>query len=51
MKIAANVYTPAAYNPCKKRPAIAVTHPNGGVKEQVGGFYGQRLAENGYVVI
>jgi len=51
LKIAANVYTPADYDPSKKYPAIAVAHPNGGVKEQVGGLYGQRLAESGYITI
>jgi fermentation-respiration switch protein FrsA (DUF1100 family) len=32
-------------------PAIAVAHPNGGVKEQTAGLYGQRLAEHGYIAI
>jgi uncharacterized protein len=49
--IAANVYTPANYDPQKKYPAIAVAHPNGGVKEQVAGLYAQRLAEQGYITI
>ncbi|WP_299446801.1 alpha/beta hydrolase [uncultured Phascolarctobacterium sp.] len=51
VKIAANVYTPANYNPAKKYPAIVVAHPNGGVKEQVAGLYAQRLAELGYITI
>ncbi len=51
LKIAANVYTPADYNPAKKYPAIIVAHPNGGVKEQVAGLYAQRLAELGYITI
>ncbi len=49
--IAANVYTPANYDPAKKYPAIAVAHPNGGVKEQVAGLYAQLLAEQGYIAI
>ena len=49
--IAANVYTPAHYNPSKKYPAIAVAHPNGGIKEQAAGLYAQRLAEAGYITI
>lgn len=49
--IAANVYTPANYDPSKKYPAIVVAHPNGGVKEQVAGLYAQRLAESGYIAI
>lgn len=49
--IAANVYTPANYEPSKNYPAVVVAHPNGGVKEQVAGLYAQRLAELGYVTI
>lgn len=49
--IAANVYTPANYDPVKKYPAIVIAHPNGGVKEQVAGLYAQRLAELGYITI
>jgi len=49
--IAANVYTPANYDPSKKYPAVVVAHPNGGVKEQVAGLYAQRLAESGYIAI
>jgi fermentation-respiration switch protein FrsA (DUF1100 family) len=49
--IAANVYTPANYDPSKKYPAIVVAHPNGGVKEQTAGLYAQRLAESGYITI
>ena len=51
LKIAANVYTPANYNPALKYPAVVVAHPNGGVKEQVAGLYAQRLAELGYITI
>jgi uncharacterized protein len=49
--IAANVYTPANYEPSKSCPAVVVAHPNGGVKEQVAGLYAQRLAEAGYIAI
>lgn len=51
IKISANVYTPANFNPDEKYPAVVVAHPNGGVKEQVAGLYAQRLAESGYVAI
>jgi fermentation-respiration switch protein FrsA (DUF1100 family) len=51
IKIAANVYTPANYDPAKKYTALVIAHPNGGVKEQVAGLYAQRLAEQGYVAI
>jgi fermentation-respiration switch protein FrsA (DUF1100 family) len=51
IEIAANVYTPANYDPSKNYPAVVVAHPNGGVKEQVAGLYAQRLAESGYITI
>lgn len=51
LKIAANVYTPAGYDPAKSYPALVVAHPNGGVKEQVAGLYSQRMAEQGYVCL
>ena len=51
IEIAANVYTPAGYDPSRIYPAVAVAHPNGGVKEQVAGLYAQRLAELGYITI
>lgn len=51
LKISANVYTPASYDPKKQYPAVVVAHPNGGVKEQVAGLYAQRLAEQGYITI
>ena len=51
LDIAANVYTPANYDPNKKYAAVVVAHPNGGVKEQVAGLYAQHLAEQGYITI
>ena len=51
LTMAANVYTPANYDPDGTFPAITVAHPNGGVKEQVAGRYAQRLTEQGYITI
>ena len=51
LDIAANVYTPANYDPKHSYPAVVIAHPNGGVKEQVAGLYAQRLAELGYITI
>lgn len=51
LDIAANVYTPANYDPKQKYPAIVVAHPNGGVKEQTAGLYAQHLAEQGFITI
>jgi len=50
LDISANVYTPANYEPQKQFPAVAVAHPNGGVKEQTAGLHAQRLtAGTGWV--
>ncbi|WP_027351760.1 alpha/beta hydrolase [Halotalea alkalilenta] len=51
LDIAANVYTPADYDPNGSYPTLVVAHPNGGVKEQVAGLYAQRMAEEGYITI
>ena len=51
IEVAANVYTPANFEPSKKYPTIVVAHPNGGVKEQVAGLYAQKLAKQGYLTI
>ncbi|MDE7123350.1 MAG: dienelactone hydrolase family protein, partial [Alistipes sp.] len=51
LKIAANVYKPADYDPSKSYPALVVAHPNGGVKEQVAGLYSQCMAEAGYICL
>lgn len=51
LRIAANVYTPAGYDPAKKYPALVVAHPNGGVKEQEAGNYAQIMAGKGYITL
>lgn len=51
LTISANVYLPADYDPQKKYAAIAVAHPDGGVKEQVAGLYAQKLAEHGFITV
>lgn len=51
LQIVANVYTPPNYDPAQRHAAVAVAHPNGGVKEQVAGLYAQRLAEQGFITI
>lgn len=49
--IAGNLYLPANYHASQKYPAIVVSHPWGGVKEQTAGLYAQRLAKEGFVTL
>ena len=44
IKIAAHVYFPNNFDPTQRYPAIVVSHPGGGVKEQASGLYAQKLA-------
>ena len=44
LKIRANVYTPAGYDPARKYPALVVAHPNACTKEQVPGNHAQIMA-------
>jgi hypothetical protein len=50
-KIAAYLFKPAGFDNSKKYPAIVVTHPFGGVKEQTSGLYSAFLAEQGFVTL
>lgn len=51
IEIVANLYRPANFDVHRSYPAITVAHPNGGVKEQVAGYFAERLAEAGFVTI
>lgn len=42
---------PPNFDESKKYPAIVVSHPGGGVKEQTAGLYAKKLAEKGFVTI
>ena len=49
--MAGNLYFPPNYNAAKKYPAIVVSHPWGGVKEQTAGLYAQQLARKGFITL
>ncbi|MBV8622478.1 MAG: alpha/beta hydrolase [Herbaspirillum sp.] len=49
--MAAVVHFPAGFDASKKYPAVVVSHPGGGVKEQTAGLYAGKLAENGLIAI
>lgn len=45
------LYLPEGFDDSKSYPAIVVSHPGGGVKEQTAGIYAKKLSENGFVTI
>lgn len=49
--MAAALYLPDGFDEAQTYPAIVVSHPGGGVKEQTAGTYAERLAMHGFVTI
>lgn len=49
--LSAVIYVPTDFDTSKQYPAIVVSHPGGGVKEQTAGLYAGKLAEHGFVTI
>lgn len=51
ISLSAVLYFPPAFDESRKYPAIVVSHPGGGVKEQTAGSYAEKLAEKGFVTV
>lgn len=50
-QLAALVYLPQDYKEGGKRPAIAITRPASGMKEQTAGLYAQKLSKKGSITL
>ncbi|MCC2604655.1 alpha/beta hydrolase [Planctobacterium marinum] len=51
ISLAGVINFPADFNESTTYPAVVVSHPGGGVKEQTSGTYAKRLAEHGFIAI
>lgn len=51
LNLAGLIFFPADFDENKKYPAIVVTHPGGGVKEQCSSLYAWNLAQHGYITL
>ncbi|XZF16031.1 alpha/beta hydrolase [Chitinophagaceae bacterium MMS25-I14] len=51
LTLAGNLYYPGDKVPARPSPAIVVSHPGTGVKEQTAGLYAKLLAERGFITL
>ncbi|QCE34488.1 alpha/beta hydrolase [Acetobacteraceae bacterium] len=51
ISMSALLFLPPHFDKTAKYPAIVVTHPAGGVKEQTSGLYASKFAEEGFVTL
>jgi len=50
-QVVGNLFLPSVFDKAKRYPAVIVTHPFGGVKEQAAGVYARKLAEQGFIAL
>jgi fermentation-respiration switch protein FrsA (DUF1100 family) len=50
-KISAHLFIPEDFVEGEKRPAIIITPPNSGVKEQTAGLYAEELSKKGFITL
>jgi hypothetical protein len=51
LNVAGHLYTPDDFKAGEKRPAIVISHPFGGVKEQTAGIYAGKLVKKGFITL
>lgn len=51
LKLAGLLFLPDNFSPLKKYPAVVFTGPFNQIKEQMGSFYGAKMAKQGYVFL
>lgn len=51
LNVAGLLFLPPNFDPSQSYPALVVTHPGGGVKEQCSSLYGWHMAQAGYVAL
>ncbi len=49
--VSGNIYFPEGFDERRKYAALVIVTPGSSVKEQIGGFYGEKMSERGYVTI
>ncbi|KAG0231733.1 alpha/beta superfamily-like hydrolase [Mortierella sp. GBAus27b] len=51
INLSGHLYIPDTYKEGEKFPAIVISHPGGGVKEQTAGLYAEKLSKQGFITL